>query len=266
MNGDHHMVFVGGLHRSGTTPLARCLAAHPDVSGFSGTGAQEDEGQHLQDLIPPAGSFGGPGRFALDPRSRLTESSSLARPESAERLFARWMAYWDLSRPVLLEKSPPNMVRMRFLQHLFPNSSFVMVVRHPVVVALSTHKWAPRTSYSKLFANWFAAHDILVKDAGHIRRLHVLKYEDLVRDPATALSGIADFIGVEQPIPHDSLQSGRSSGYAATWQSWTQSQAPWHRRRVSRLKQRYAARVERYGYSLSDLETARPLVLEQCRN
>jgi len=42
------IVFVAGLHRSGTSLVHRCLAAHPDVSGFADTGVPEDEGQHLQ--------------------------------------------------------------------------------------------------------------------------------------------------------------------------------------------------------------------------
>ena len=51
---DHRLVFVGGLHRSGTTPLTRCLAAHAQISGFAHTGVEEDEGQHLQTVHPPA--------------------------------------------------------------------------------------------------------------------------------------------------------------------------------------------------------------------
>ena len=46
------LVFVGGLHRSGTSLVHRCLALHPAVSGFSGTGVPEDEGQHLQTVYP----------------------------------------------------------------------------------------------------------------------------------------------------------------------------------------------------------------------
>ena len=51
MNG-HRLVFLAGLHRSGTTLLARLLAAHPEVSAFSDTGVSADEGQHLQTRLP----------------------------------------------------------------------------------------------------------------------------------------------------------------------------------------------------------------------
>jgi hypothetical protein len=74
---DHRFVFIGGLHRSGTTLLARCLAEHPEVSGFSGTRALEDEGQHLQNVYQPGRAYGGPGRFGFDPEAHLTETSSL---------------------------------------------------------------------------------------------------------------------------------------------------------------------------------------------
>jgi hypothetical protein len=48
------LVFVGGLHRSGTTLLGRLIAQHPDVSGFAETGVPADEGQHLLSVYPTA--------------------------------------------------------------------------------------------------------------------------------------------------------------------------------------------------------------------
>jgi len=124
---EHTFVFLGGLHRSGTTLLARLLAAHPEVSGFSETGVPADEGQHLQTVYPPARAFGGPGRFAFRGESHLTESSPLVSEENARRLLADWGRHWDMTKPVLVEKSPPNLIRMRFLQALFPEA--VILVR-----------------------------------------------------------------------------------------------------------------------------------------
>jgi hypothetical protein len=257
----HQLVFVGGLHRSGTTPFARCLAAHPMVSGFNDTGAEEDEGQHLQDVMPTGQAFGGPGKFALDPNSSMIETSPLVNDLSVERLAQQWGKHWDLKRPVLLEKSPPNIVRMRFLQALFPSASFIMVVRHPVIVSLSTKKWAKGASYDTLFDNWFAAHDIMRRDAPQIERLQIVKYEDLVLSPDDVLAETAEFLHLDGAIPSKSLQGGRSSSYEQTWDEWRTSLNPVPRLRARHLVRKYGTRADEYGYSMDRLHTAKPIPL-----
>jgi hypothetical protein len=136
----HPIAFIAGLHRSGTSLVHQILRDHPDVSGFRNTGVPKDEGQHLQTVYPPARSFGGPGRFGFDPGSYLDETSPLCTPAHAERLWREWSPHWDLSRPVLIEKSPPSLLRTRYFQRLFPASRFIVIVRNPIVVAMATRK------------------------------------------------------------------------------------------------------------------------------
>jgi hypothetical protein len=256
----HRLVFVAGLHRSGTTPLARMMAEQPRISGLTGTGVEEDEGQHLQPVYPVAMTYGGPGRFARDRRAHLTETSPLATPANAERLIAAWSPYWDLNADLLLEKSPPNLVMGRFLQALFPGSAMIVVVRHPVVVALGTRKWAPRTTLHRLVGHWFEAHRTFAADLPHLERVHLLRYEDLVADAAGELARIQHFLGLAEPIPHERMQAARSSGYEQAWREMASGGLParWARARIEADFGGFAAD---FGYDLSDPHHLEPLRL-----
>lgn len=255
---DHRIVFVGGLHRSGTSLVARCIGAHPSVSAFRGTGVEEDEGQHLQDVYPTARAHGGPGRFALAPAAHLTERSPLASPANARRLFDQWAAYWDLTRPVLLEKSPANLVQARFLQALFPDAAFVMVVRHPAIVTLSTKKWARWRSLGALLDHWFHAHRLFEEDAALLDRVHVVKYEQLMAEPRATLDDIRAFLGLDGAIPPGDVQPGRSAAYERRWRQLADDPRPRRRRAFRSLCDRYEPAANHYGYSLLDLRRADP--------
>jgi hypothetical protein len=247
------LVFVAGLHRSGTTALARLLGQHPDVSALSATGVKEDEGQHLQHVYDRARLHGGPGRFAFSPRAHLTEDSELATPASAVSMLASWEPYWDTSRPVLLEKSPPNLLMTRFLQKLFPNASFVVITRHPVVVALSTSKWVRFGRLDTSVEHWLTAHETFAADRVHLDRVHVLKYEDVVGDPAGQLAQVADFLGLTGSLPLDGWRQDRSRTYEDRWAQM--GRRPLARQVRRRIVERFGDRIARFAY---DAETLRP--------
>lgn len=255
------MVFVGGLHRSGTTPFSKLLGEHPEVSGLVETGVQEDEGQHLQSVYPPARVHGGAGRFALAEAAHLTEESSTATPESAASLLASWAPYWeDPDRRLLLEKSPPNILMGRWLQAVFPGSALIVVVRHPVIVALSTVKWRRAlsrhfwnyTSVPDMVRNWASAMRVLEADRPHLKRVHVLRYEDLIADPEPVLSDVADFLGLASTPSAAALDGSRSRLYEERWQEMLASRRG--RRMLEQLNRDFGADADRMGYDLETLQ------------
>jgi hypothetical protein len=252
---DHRLVFVCGLHRSGTTPLTRCLAEHPEVSGFRGTGVPEDEGQHLQDVYAAASVFGGPGVFAFDPRAHRTEADLRTPQTTAWRLFSQWRRHWDMARPVLVEKSPPNLMMMRYLQRLFPRARFVVVMRHPVVTALATRKWRRRLGLEALVEHWLAAHEIAAQDATHIERLHVVRYEHLVSRPRSELRRLADFIGLDAAPPAATLRGDRSRRYERRWRAQRLRPASWRDSHAA-LRGRFERRCAAFGYRMRELDKA----------
>ena len=244
-------VFIAGLHRSGTSVLFKSLKEHPAVSGFDATGVMEDEGQLLQNVYPPARAYGGPGKFGFHPDAHLTETSPLATVANANALFRQWAPLWDLTKPVLIEKSPPNLIRTRFLQALYPNSFFIVILRHPIAVSYATQKWSG-TQLHSLLRHWIVCHRIFEADRPFLRRVLTLKYEHFVSDPSGVLARILRILGLPCGATSTPVHSGVNNTYLARWRD--RQGKPLKRAYLTGLELMYEASVRHFGYSLNDPE------------
>ncbi len=247
-------VFVGGLHRSGTSLIHECLRDHPEISGFSGTGVWEDEGQHLQTVFQPALNFGGPGKFGFDARAFMDETHELVSDFSRDRLFADWKRYWNLERQILIEKSPPNLVRTRFLQALFPNCKFVIVLRHPVAVAYATRKWS-RTSIPSLIEHSLLCYEQFLRDLPYLKSVYILRYEEFVASPQLALNQITNFVGVDSiNLRREIKESINEKYFGRLVSDCSKPVVGWH---LARHLARRERRANNFGYSLTKREVLR---------
>jgi hypothetical protein len=266
-------IFIGGLHRSGTTLLHDCLAQHPEVSALSDTGVPMNEGHHLQHVYPPAKTkrklwpirylrpiapsfltsrgYGGPGRFAFDPGSHLTEDSKLVNTRNAQSILNSWDPYWDANARLCIEKSPPNLLITRFLQALFPASFFVIIYRHPIPVSYATRRWAKVRPFHLLLKHWLVAYEQFENDRGHLRHVMTLKYEDFVVAPDFWLTRIFEFVGLSPVAVNQKISPAVNAEYFERWNRSLQTSrlmqlyARW-------IRDRFEGRFNQFGYTLGD--------------
>lgn len=228
----HRYLFVGGLHRSGTSLLARMIGAHPSVASITGAPVPENEGCYLQGAIPHTARHGQPMRFATDPDQHLTEGHPLDRLDTRLRLEADWAPWFDSDRPWRIEKSPVNLTRMRLYQQLFPLAQFVVILRHPEAVAAAVAKWIDDPAPA-LIDHWLAAQARMLDDLSYLHAALVLRYEDLVAAPHAMLAGVAAFLSLPpDPCHAQHLPAPRDGnadyvGHEALSVDQTQAAAAW---------------------------------------
>lgn len=245
---EHRFVFIGGLPRSGTTLLAAEVARSPGVANLEGIGPVADEGQYVQDVYSTQQQAGGIDRFGYSPDMHLTEQSPQANEASRAALWKAWAPHWDTEAPVLIEKTPSNLLKMRFLQAVFPGSSFVVVVRHPVAeaMALRGRGWSQKP-VDKLVDHWVHAHEVMVADLPHVERVVVVRYEDLVTQPGLVLGALQDFLDLERVSTGEEPRQDLNDRYLEDWNT-----GGFRTRRANRRTvKRYESSISRYGYSFS---------------
>ena len=247
---DKKFIFISGLHRSGTSLLYKILKEQDKISGLSKTNELEDEGQHVQSVYKPAYEFGGVGKFGFDIKARLNEDSELIDENNRRKLYNEWSRFWDLEKNILLEKSPPNIIRTRFLQEMFPNSYFINITRHPIATSIASKKWS-KTSLDELINHWITCHEIFDEDKKMIRNIINIKYEDIINNNKKTLYKISKFLNLQIKPSEIEIKQGINDKYFEIWKKKSKNILSKHK--ILKIINKYNSSVEKYGYSLINL-------------
>lgn len=156
---------------SGSTILWKLLATSHNVS------ALPTEGQFLPELEP-----------VMRARPWVRDH---ALPWA--QIKATWDTYWDQDKPVLLEKSPPNIIRTADIVKHFDPVKFVIMVRNPYAHAEGLMR---RNNWTATRAARFSMMCLgtQLQNSRTLDNSLVLTYESLVADPGQACLRLQAFL------------------------------------------------------------------------
>jgi hypothetical protein len=197
------LVFICGLHRSGTTLLENYLFANFSVSALRAP-VPENEGQFLQDVYKPAKNYGGPGKFAFNQAMQADLRELCDYSNYATRLLESWSRHRVGTSQFLLEKSPPNLTKIWWLRRVFPDAIFIVWTRDPRAVSAATLKWS-KTNLDDLLQHWNTAYTLARADIDE--NTVTMRYEDFCESPEDCIrkSGIGELLerrSIPLPLPH----------------------------------------------------------------
>ncbi len=195
-------LFVLGVNNSGSTILARVLASHPDIRSLPA------EGQLLTEAFPRPDRLGVVRNWtACMDRFRWTEADD---PYPALRAKKDWVRHYPRPPGILLEKSPPNTIRSRWLQQNFRPARFIAIVRNPYAVCEGMRR---REGYDieQCAWHWVRANTCLLEDLSRLEACMLLRYEDFTTNPARDLERVRAFLGLGEPF--DAARYARVSAH-----------------------------------------------------
>ncbi len=108
----------------------------------------------------------------------------------------QWAARFnDPHKPLLLEKSPPNTVRLRWLQNNFKNAFFIGIHRNGYAVAEGIRRKVGHPVHLGA-RQWANANAILLEDFEKLNNKLLISYERLTEKPEEVINEICDFLNI----------------------------------------------------------------------
>ena len=191
INHPRKWVFIVGCYNSGTTLLHDVLAALPEVAHLP------REGQYCTDQLLVPSRIGLARAWALQPELFTLDATSANAPD-IQRLQRQWCSMMSApEREIYLEKSIPNAARIPWLNAVFPDASFIGIVRNGYVVAEGIRRKAGR-SMAQGARQWAVANKIMLHDLESVERSHVISYEDFTESPASTIRELSSFLDISE--------------------------------------------------------------------
>jgi Sulfotransferase family len=115
---------------------------------------------------------------------------------------AVWESYWDMDKPVLLEKSPPNLIRTREILAHFDPVKFVVMVRNPYAQCEGLMR---RNNFKVKRAANFSMMCLRtqLRNSRELDDTLVLTYESLVQNPAEVCRQLSAFVPELGDLDHN---------------------------------------------------------------
>jgi hypothetical protein len=181
--------FIVGCNNSGTSLLQELLERTNKVSTFP------FEGQRYTRVLKRSTKRGHERVWSeyLEELEVNPKISDKLRP----RLLYDWMS--ELTMPVkeiIVEKTPANIIRMKWLNETFPKSYFIGIVRNGYAVAEGIrrkgHKPVDRGA-----KHWNFVNKRMIESSKDVDNFLLIKYEDLVDKQEKIISLLSIFLGID---------------------------------------------------------------------
>jgi tetratricopeptide (TPR) repeat protein len=237
---EHSPVFIVGFPRSGTTLLEQMLDAHPKLQSMDERPFLTILGNELSDY----------GVHVPHDIGRLNQRDCDELRKRYAGLVAEKIQRNHAAR--LVDKNPLNMLWLPLIRRLFPESRFILALRHPCDVVLSNYMQNYRASvlagacvtlertaeaYVAAMESWLHHVRVLAPE------VMVSRYEELVSDFPQQVQRIASFLRLDDATPmlqYD--RHAREKGFIAT-PSYTEVIKPVSQKRMDRWR-RYEREFE----------------------
>lgn len=102
--------------------------------------------------------------------------------------------YWDLEKPILFEKSPPNLLRAEEIEKVFIPAYFLISIRNPYaqIEGLCRRKWFPSPTAAAEY--WVKCAKYQIKNLSTLKNKIFFTYEDLTDNTDQVLKKIKKFL------------------------------------------------------------------------